>query len=121
MFKGLGAIGGLGNMASMIGAAQQLPEKLKELNETMKNETVVADSDCGRVTMTVSCTGVVQNVKIRADSDPNDLESAVASASNNAGVLAKQKFAAAAAAMARDMNLDFPGMDDMIENLAGGR
>ena len=37
MFKGLGSIG---NIASMMGAMQQIPEKLHELNERMKNETV---------------------------------------------------------------------------------
>lgn len=37
MFKGLG---NLGNIASMVGSLQELPEKMKELNERMKSETV---------------------------------------------------------------------------------
>ena len=41
MFKGLG---NLGNIASMVGALQQLPEKMQELNEQMKSERVSASS-----------------------------------------------------------------------------
>ena len=46
MFKGLG---NLGNIASMVGALQQLPEKMQELNEQMKSERVSASSQCGNV------------------------------------------------------------------------
>ena len=116
MFK---ALGGLGNMASMLGVVQQLPEKIKQLNDQMQRETVSATSDCGKVTMTMSCTGVVQNVQIDPELSGTDLESAVTSASNNTGSAAKSRFAEAAGQMAKDMNIEVPGVEDMIKNLAG--
>ena len=117
MFKGLG---GLGNMASMLGAVQQLPEKIKALNDQMKSEVVTGQSDCGRVTMSMTGTGVVQKVNIDPELSGSDLELAVASASNNAGTAAKERFAQAAKTMAEDMNLELPGLENMIKNMAGG-
>ncbi len=61
MFKGLG---NLGNIASMVGSLQELPEKMKELNERMKSETVSASSGCGKVNVSMSGTGHVQSVTI---------------------------------------------------------
>ena len=45
MFKGLG---NLGNIASMMGSLQSLPQKIEELNERMKSERVVGSSSCGK-------------------------------------------------------------------------
>ena len=64
MFKGMG---GLGNLTSMIGSFQHLPEKMKELNERMKSETVSASSGCGQVKITMSGTGHVEDVSIGGD------------------------------------------------------
>ena len=61
MFKGLG---NLGNIASMVGSLQKLPEKLNELNERMKQEEVSASSVCGKVNITMTGTGHVQSVEI---------------------------------------------------------
>lgn len=117
MFKSLG---GLGNMASMLGVVQQLPEKIKALNDQMQNETVTAQSDCGKVTMAMSGTGVVRSVQIDPELSGAELESAVTSASNNTGAAAKARFAEAAGEMAKEMNIEVPGMENMIKNLAGG-
>ncbi|MEM9828704.1 MAG: YbaB/EbfC family nucleoid-associated protein [Planctomycetota bacterium] len=117
MFKNLG---GLGNMASMIGAVQQLPEKMKELNEVMAAERVVGRSECGRVEMTMSGTGLVHKVDIDPELTGEDLQTAVLVASNQAGAAAKELFATRAAEMAKDMNIQLPGLENMIKNLAGG-
>ena len=64
MFKGLG---NLGNIASMVGSLQELPARMKELNERMQSETVSASSGCSSVNVTLSGTGHVQSVKIDGD------------------------------------------------------
>lgn len=117
MFKGLG---NLGNIASMMGSLQSLPEKMKELNAQMENEFVSANSPCGGVTVTMSCTGKVQSVSITDESlQGTDLEQAIAAACNASGSLAKQTYAQSISQMAGDMDINLPGMDGLINSLAG--
>ncbi len=118
MFKGLGNIG---NIASMVGSLQKLPEKLNELNERMKQETVSASSGCGSVNVSMSGTGHVQSVKINGDLTGHDLERAIQDATNAAGAAAKQLYAESVSQMAEDLDLNLPGMDSLLTNLTGGR
>lgn len=116
MFKG---IGNLGNIASMVGAFQQLPEKLKKLNERMKQETVSATSSCSTVVVIMNGVGHVQSIKIEGEHEHDELEHAIVDATNAAGAAAKELYAGAVGEMAREMNLDLPGMDKMLSALTG--
>lgn len=117
MFKGLG---NLGNLASMVGALQQLPEKMQELNERMKSERVSASSQCGTVHISMNGVGHVVDVKIEGDLTGDNLEHAIRDATNAAGAAAKQLYAEAMSQMARDMDLNLPGIDNILTNLTGG-
>ena len=117
MFKGLG---NLGNIASMVGSLQELPEKMKELNERMKSETVSASSGCGSINVTMSGTGHVQSVKIDGDLSGQELEQAIQEATNAAGAAAKQLYAEAINQMVSDMDLNLPGLDNILAHLTGG-
>lgn len=117
MFKGLG---NLGNIASMVGSLQELPEKMKELNERMKSETVSASSGCGKVNVSMSGTGHVQSVTIDQALQGAELEQAVQDATNAAGAAAKQLYAEAISHMVNDMDLNLPGLENVITNLTGG-
>ncbi len=117
MFKGLG---NLGNIASMVGTLQKLPEKLQGLNERLKSETVSASSGCGQVNVTMNGVGHVQSVKIDGDLSSEELEQAVLEATNAAGAAAKQLYAEAISQMVSDMDLNFPGLDGVLTNLTGG-
>lgn len=117
MFKGLG---NLGNIASMVGSLQELPEKMKELNERMKSETVSASSGCGMVNVSMSGTGHVQSVTIDDALNGSELEQAVQDATNAAGAAAKQLYAEAISHMVNDMDLNLPGLDNVITSLTGG-
>ena len=117
MFKGLG---NLGNIASMVGSLQQLPEKMQELNERMKNEYVTAKSSCGRVEVTMSGTGTVQAVSIEEGLSGSDAEQAVLDATNAAGAEAKRMYAEAISQMAGEMDLNMPGIDNLLTSLTGG-
>ena len=116
MFKGLGS---LGNMASMVGALQHLPDKMKELSSRMADERVTAQSDCGKVVVTMSGNGVVQGCKIDPDLSGDALEAAVVSAHNNAGAAAKELFAQSVSQMADEMDLKVPGIENMIASMTG--
>ena len=116
MFKGLGNIG---NIAAMMGSLQELPEKLKELNERMKQETVSASSGCGTVNVVMSGTGHVSSVKIDGELTGHELEQAIQEATNAAGAAAKQLYAESISQMVSDMDLNMPGLDKMITNLTG--
>ena len=116
MFKGLGNIG---NIASMMGSLQSLPQKLEELNLKMKDETVTGASMCGRVTVTMNGTGQVQSITIETTLIGEDLEIATMHATNEAGASAKQLFASAITDMTSEMDLNLPGMDGILSSLTG--
>ena len=118
MFKGLG---NLGNIASMMAAFKDLPQKMEELNARMREEYVTGTSSCGRVSVVVSCFGQVQSVKIEEEGMSNaEIEQAVLEASNQAGTTAKLSYADAIRDMAAEMNLDIPGIDGLLTSFLGG-
>lgn len=117
MFKGLG---NLGNIASMVGTLQKLPEKMQELNERLKHEKVSASSGCGQVNVAMNGVGHVQSIKIEGELAGHDLEQAILEATNAAGAAAKQLYAEAIQQMVSDMDLNLPGMDKVLTNLTGG-
>ncbi len=99
----------------MVGSLQQLPEKMKELNDRMKQETVSASSGCGKVKISMSGTGHVQSVKIVGDLGGHELETAIQEATNAAGAAAKQLYAEAISQMVNDMDLNLPGLDNVLD------
>lgn len=119
MFKGMG---NLGNLASMMGSLQKLPEQLKQLNARMQQETVSATSGCSMVTVTMNGVGHVKSVKITDDGlRGEELERAVLDATNAAGAAAKQMYADGIHEMASDMNLNIPGLEGMLAHLTGSK
>lgn len=117
MFKGLGS---LGNIGALMGSLQKLPDKLKELNERMKHETVSASSGCGTVHVSMSGTGHVTEVKLDGDLTGRELEQAIQDATNAAGAAAKQLYAEAISQLANELELNVPGVDNLLTNLTGG-
>ncbi|MCA9140364.1 MAG: YbaB/EbfC family nucleoid-associated protein [Planctomycetales bacterium] len=118
MFKGLG---NLGNIASMMAAFKDLPQKMQELNSRMQSEHVSGVSICGRVTVVVNCVGQVQSVSIEEQiQTTTETEQAVTEATNAAGATAKQTYANAIRDMVADMNLDIPGIDGLLTSFTGG-
>lgn len=126
MFKGLG---NLGNIASIFGKLQDLPDKMQALNEQMKSERVTASSSCGHVTVTMNGVGEVQSV----DVDPtvlggegggavpaDTLGQAIQDATNSAGGEAKQLYAGAVSQLASDLDLNIPGIDGLLSSFTGG-
>jgi len=118
MFKGMG---GLGNLTSMLGSMQQIPERLKELHQRMKSETVSASSGCGTVTVTMNGTGHVQQVSIHSELQGRDLEIAIEEATNAAGAAAKQLYAESISQLLSEMDVKIPGLDGILASLTGNR
>jgi len=121
MFKGLG---NLGNIASMVGKLQDIPKRMQELNDQMKAERVSASSACGHVSVTMNGIGEVQKVEIAEDvvdgSVPAEtIAHAVRDATNAAGAAAKQLYADSISQLAKDMDLNVPGIDGLLANLSG--
>lgn len=116
MFKGLG---NLGNIASMMGSLQSLPQKIEELKQRMQQETVTASSSSGKVTVVMSGAGEVQSIDIDPSLSGEDLSDAVKDATNEAGKEAKQLFASAISEMTSDLDLNIPGMDGILSSLTG--
>ncbi|MEM6470871.1 MAG: YbaB/EbfC family nucleoid-associated protein [Planctomycetota bacterium] len=116
MFKGLG---NLGNIASMVAAFKDLPDKMQDLNARMKDEHVSGKSSCGRVSIIVNCVGEVQSVSIKETFDGPEMENAVKEAANAAGAVAKQTFAEAVRQMIAESGVDIPGVDGLLSSLTG--
>lgn len=126
MFKGLG---NLGNIASMIGKLQDLPDHMRKLNDRMKSERVTASSDCGHVTVTMNGIGEVQSVDVSpavygegidGAVPPAKLGQAIQEATNSAGADAKQLYANAVSKLASDLDVNIPGMDGILASITGG-
>lgn len=126
MFKGLG---NLGNIASMIGKLQDLPDHMRKLNDRMKSERVTASSDCGHVTVTMNGVGEVQSVDVspavfgegsNGAVPPAKLGQAIQEATNSAGADAKQLYANAVSKLASDLDVNIPGMDGILASITGG-
>jgi len=112
--------GGLGNMASLLANAKEVPGKIKLLTEQMKRERIEADGGEGRVKVIIDGVGQMHSITIDATArNHDDLEKWITQAMNLAGDRAKQKYADAAAKMAKDMNLNIPGLESTIANLIG--
>ena len=127
MFKGLG---NLGNIASMVGKLQDLPQQMQALNDRMKDERVTGRSACGHVVVTMNAIGEVQSVDVdpiifggedRPAVSPETLANAIQVATNAAGAEAKQTYAAAVSQLANDLDLNLPGMDGLLASLTGGK
>jgi len=116
MFKGLG---NLGNLAGLMGSFQELPNKMRELNERMKTETVTASSGCQSVVVTMNGVGHVESIQITGELAGPELEEALLEATNGAGAAAKQMYADAISHLAEEMNLNVPGIDGLLSSLTG--
>jgi DNA-binding protein YbaB len=126
MFKGLG---NLGNIASLFGKLQDLPQQMQQLNDRMKAERVTARSSCGHITVTMNGVGEVQSVDVNsavfiAETSnavtPETLGRAIQDATNSAGSEAKQMYASAVSQLASDLDINLPGMDGLLSSLTGG-
>lgn len=126
MFKGLG---NLTNIASMIGKMQDVPDRMRALNDRMKSERITAKSSCGHVAVTINGIGEVQSVDVSpaifgdgqtAAVSTESLGLAIQEATNTAGRAAKQLYASSISELASDLDLNIPGMEGLLSSLTGG-
>lgn len=117
----LGGLGGLGGLSNLMGVLPKLPGKMQELQERLKQDRIESEAGDGAVRVVVSGTGQVISVMIDRTARENaHLEAWVAEAMNKAGAEAKRRTAEAVSQMARDLNINAPGLDSMLANLTGG-
>jgi len=64
MFKGLGALGGLGDMAKMMKAAQEMQGKMAEMQESLGRIVVLGESGGGLVKARATAKGEVTGLDI---------------------------------------------------------
>jgi hypothetical protein len=108
--------GNLGNMASILKQAQELPKKLKEMQERLGAMSFDGEAGAGAVAATVN--GKSELVKLRISPEvvkPEDremLEDLVVAAVNAAAAKAKQAVQEETAKMTGGMNL--PGLEGLL-------
>lgn len=64
MFKGLGALGGLGDMSKMMKAAQEMQTKMAELQDSLATTVVIGESGAGLVKARATAKGEVTGLDI---------------------------------------------------------
>lgn len=109
----------------MVGAFQQLPQRMKDVQSKMADLRVTGTGGEGdqRVTVILSGTGEMISIELPAthrDIDREILQEHIRSATNDAAMQAKQAFAAEVKQTAEDLNLNLPGMDGLIATMSGG-
>jgi DNA-binding YbaB/EbfC family protein len=114
MLKGLGQ---LGDMAKMMKAAQEMQQKMADLQEEMASKTVVGESGAGLVKATATCKGELTALDIDPTIfDPNEKEvvedlilAAIKEAQTKAAAKAQEEMSKITAGMGlpADMKLPF--------------
>jgi len=113
--------GGLGNMASLLTSAQQIPGKMQQLTEQLKKEHIYATTGGGAVQVTLNGIGQMRSIEIDpAARENSQLEDWIVEAVNTASGEAKQRYAEAVDKMAKEMNISIPGLDKILATLTGG-
>ena len=120
MFKSLG---GLGNMASLVGKMGELQEKAKEIHQKTGELVVTGAAEGGAVEVDVTGHGVMTACRIapallsEGGNDASKLERLVMEAANDAGKKAKAAASDLIKQGAEDAGV--PGLAGMLEKFTG--
>ncbi len=118
MFK---ALGGLGNISSMLGNLQHIGPRMQEVAGEMRQQRITAVAGEGAVEVTINGIGELQEVRVLEHARQHvHLEIWIIEATNTAGATAKQQYAEAISRVAEDLNLNVPGFDAILGSLTGG-
>ncbi len=110
-----GGLGNLGNMASLLKQAQEIPKKLKEMQERLAGMSFEGEAGAGAVVATVNGKSDLVKLQIRPEvikpEDREMLEDLVVAAVNAAAGKAKQAAQEETAKITGGMNL--PGLEGL--------
>ena len=112
---------GFGNLASAMRQAQQLGDRMQEVNTQLRSQRVTAEAGAGLVQ--VEANGLSEILRVRIDPslmDPGErdvLEDLLAGAVNQALAKAKELHVEAVKSMAG--GLELPGLDDALKQVTG--
>ncbi len=113
MLKGLGALGGLGDMAKMMKSAQEMQGKLVELQEELARTIVIGEAGAGlvkaRATAKGDVTGLDIDPSILVPSEKEVVEDLILAAIHDAQLRAKARSEQEMAKLAEGLGLP-PGM-----------
>lgn len=116
MFKGIG------NLASMMRQAQQMGERMEEINQKLRSERASATAGGGMVEVEVNGLGEVLKVSIDQDlvdkGEREMIEDLLPAALNQA--IAKSKKMHVEAMSSLTGGLDLPGLEDALAQFTGG-
>ena len=108
----------------MMGNLHQLPGRLEEINRQMREARVSGQSSCGHVLVVMNGLGELQSIEIASvlvsEGDAAPASEPICQATNKAGAEAKRLYGEAMQGMAKDMNLNLPGMDSLLAKMTGG-
>ena len=113
MLKGLGALGGLGDMAKMMKAATEMQGKIAEMQDSLSRMVVIGESGAGlvkaRATAKGDVTGLDIDPSILVSSEKEVVEDLILAAIHDAQAKAKARSDQEMARLAESMGVP-PGM-----------
>jgi nucleoid-associated protein EbfC len=114
MIKGLGGLGGLGDMGKMMKAAQEMQQKMAELQQQLETITVTGESGAGLVKATATAKGTLTGLDIDPSifsaEDKEVVEDLILAAIKDVQARAQERSKAEIGKIAESMGLP-PGMD----------
>ncbi|SRR6056297_563334 len=113
----------LGNIASMMGGLQKLPQAITEMNDRLRDERFEVSAGDGAVVAEFNGIGEMQSITFDSSSHGNEtLQQWVLEACNEGQAKAKQMYGEAMKDLANELNLhNMPGMDGALASLTGGQ
>lgn len=113
----------LGNIASMMGGLQKLPQAISDLTERLRQEQFDVTSGDGAVRAVFNGLGDMQSIEfVRAEAADEDLQQWTQEVVNEGHREAKRRYAEAMQALAEELNLEgLPGLDSALASLNSGQ
>jgi DNA-binding YbaB/EbfC family protein len=113
----------LASMASLMKEAHRIPEIMQRVQNQLQHENVVGEAGSGAVLITVNGLGETQAVNVvpalLSCGDATMVEQLLKEAFNSANQQARQRLATVMQRAASELNLQLPGMNELIEQMAG--
>lgn len=103
--------------------AHRIPEIMQRVQNQLQHENVVGEAGSGAVLITVNGLGETQAVNVvpalLSCGDATMVEQLLKEAFNSANQQARQRLATVMQRAASELNLQLPGMNELIEQMAG--
>ena len=114
----------LTSFASLLTEAHRIPQVVQQSHEKLERESIVGEAGGGAVRVTVNGLGETKQVELApaliSSGDVRATEQLILEALRQANSKTRERIAVTMREAATELNLKLPGIEKMLEKLAGG-